>query len=156
MIHDPEECMGWIWNLAEESGNMEYDHDAYKYFALLPANSSENAFNSQSSLRFDSNIKKRLSSNPSCEALCMRIVAAGHLLGAFHPFVCDSIWWLSVKLWQSARASRTAEGNCYSNGIVWLSMHGLDISAYLRCRLKRSLWINEECLPIHELQNLFY
>ena len=160
-IHDPQECMEWIWNPVEDNGGMDYDRDAFMNDVLLPANTSNIAFSSQSELLFDSEIQERLSGNPSCEALCMKIVVACHLLGAWHPFVCDSIWWLSVKLWQSTQTSdqlKPAKRNNYDDGLAWLSMHGLDISVYLQCRLEHSLGMTDQIKEerSYELQHTFY
>lgn len=94
---------------------------------------------------FEPEIQERLSCNPTCEALCMKILVACHLMGVWHPFVCNSVWWLAVKLWHSNQQSTTdqltptsAESNIYANALAWLEMHGLDISVYIQCRLKHS------------------
>jgi hypothetical protein len=67
----------------------------------------------------------------------MKIVVASHLLGVRHRFVCDSIWWLAVKLWQSSQAKEVlppADRNQhpYAEGLTWLSMYGIDASAYFQ------------------------
>eukprot|EP00571_Detonula_confervacea_P003509 CAMPEP_0172330690 /NCGR_PEP_ID=MMETSP1058-20130122/61511_1 /TAXON_ID=83371 /ORGANISM="Detonula confervacea, Strain CCMP 353" /LENGTH=1428 /DNA_ID=CAMNT_0013047915 /DNA_START=70 /DNA_END=4356 /DNA_ORIENTATION=+ len=137
--HDPKDCMSWIWNPLEDTREVDYDRGAFVDDALLPMNNSTMALNSHSELLFNSEIQEQLSRNPSCEALCMKIVVACHLMGNWHPFVCNSIWWLAVKLWQSTQTTdklMPADRNTYCDGLTWLSMHGLDISVYLQCRLK--------------------
>ena len=138
----PKECMSWIWNPLEDTDDVDYDLDGFIDDVLFPENTSTIELHSQNELLLDPEIQKRLSSNPSCEALCMKIVVACHLMGIWHPFVCNSIWRLAVKLWQSKQAkyqNGRAKRSGYDDGLAWLSMYGLDISLYLQCRLRRSL-----------------
>jgi len=135
---NPKECLGWIWNPQQDAIIDDYDQDVIE--DMLPTNSSEGDLNFQHMTTI-SEILESLSSNPMCEALCMKIIVACHLMGAWHPFVCNSIWWLAVKLWQTTQAADQswADGrNQFSDSLVWLSMHGLNILAYLQCRLKQS------------------
>ena len=77
--------------------------------------------------------------HPTCEAMCMKIVVASHLLGVWHPFVCNSIWLLSVKLWQSQQQTISDDkSNAYAEGLALLKLHGIDASVYIQCRLKQS------------------
>ena len=134
----PSECMDWIRNPADDNASDDvYDVDLLMNDALLPANTAKVASNSSSGqLLLDSEI-----GDPSCEALCMKIVVACHLVGLSHPFVCDSIWWLAVELWQSTHSSSSqcgsGEKNPCAGSLRWLSKQGLIISSYLHCQSKR-------------------
>ena len=145
-IPDPSECMDWIWK--EDKNDMnddDYDTAMRDNIHMLPTNTPPISSTFQEGPLFEPEIQERLSRNPSCESLCMKILVACHLLGVWHPFVCNSVWWLAVKLWHSSQQSTTDqlkqasfESNIYANGLAWLEMHGLDISVYIQCRLKHS------------------
>ena len=138
---DPIECMGWICDPGKDNA-MEFDQGAVVNDSLLPENTILNALDHQNEPECDSEILGRLKHNPSCEALCMKIVVASHLIGAYHPFVCNSIWWLALKLWQSCDKFDGKE-NSFVNAFSWLSSYGLDSSVYLRCRLNQSIEVSE-------------
>ena len=139
-IPDPSECMNWIWREDENDMNDDYT-DMRENIHMLPTDTPPIA----PPFLEEPEIQERLSHNPSCEARCMKILVASHLLGVWHPFVCNSVWWLAVKLWHSNQQSTTDQfaptmfaNNSYANGLAWLEMHGLDISVYIQCRLKHS------------------
>ena len=137
LIPAPEECLGWIWNPLEDGTDVTHNYDILIDGGLLPQKTCASSFDSQRNSLFDSVIHERLARNPSCEALCMKIVVASHLLGVRHRFVCDSIWWLAVKLWQSSQAKEVlplADRNQhpYAEGLTWLSMYGIDASSYFQ------------------------
>jgi len=133
-IHDPKECMGWIWNPQKDTTEVNND---LGLLDVLPSNIDVSTLQEEDVI-FDSKFQDILSHKPSCEALCMKIIVACHMLGKHHPFVCNSIWWLAVKLWQQQdKQGAVIEDTCY-NGLAWLIEHGLDISVYIQCRLKNS------------------
>ena len=69
----------------------------------------------------------------------MKILVAGHLTGVHNQFVCNSVWWFAVNLWQSTSNARMSDTrNHYADGLAWLAMHGIDISLHLQCRLMRT------------------
>ena len=134
-IPAPEECLGWIWNPLEDGTDVTHNYSKLIDGGLIPQKTSASSFDSQRNPLFDSVIHDRLARHPSCEALCMKIVVASHLLGVRHRFVYDSIWWLAVKLWRSSQANELLapadrNQNPYAEGLTWLSMYGIDASAY--------------------------
>lgn len=117
---DPQDCMDWLYD--DEEGDNDTDIDL-SYEHLLPGKptSSDAVLSSADHLEMRSKI-----TNKQMRALCMKIVVACHLLGVWHPFVSNSIWWLSVKaLWSNQSA-------CES--LRWLALHGLNIRAFIRSR----------------------
>jgi len=128
---NPGECMEWIWD-PQDTSDVDYDENNLKN-DLLP--STKEADQSQEELVHSMEI----SHHPTCEAMCMNIVVASHLLGVWHPFVCNSIWLFSVKLWQSQQQTISDDkSNAYAEGLAWLKMYGVDASVYIQCRLKHS------------------
>jgi hypothetical protein len=90
----------------------------------------------------DTNVlEEQLSTCPECEALCLRIVVAYHMSGKC-SFVCNSIWWLSVKQWKSNQQGDTS--NIYLIGLKWLTLHGFNIIEYLISRIESSLEYERE------------
>ena len=77
-----------------------------------------------------------LSLDPICEALCLRVVVAYHMFGVC-SFVCDSIWWISVKRWKSKQQGNN--NDAYLDGLKWLSSQRLCIVEYLAKRREQSL-----------------
>ena len=139
IIPDPIECMGWIWDPLDDEPNVEPLRTKQIIdIAILPNDMPPIKLESTQEL-FDPDIQENLALNPSCKALCMKILVAGHLTGVHNQFVCNSVWWFAVNLWQSASNARVSDTrNHYADGLAWLAMHGIDISLHLQCRLKRS------------------
>jgi len=116
---DPQDCMDWLFD--EEEGDNDFDIDL-SYEQLLPGKHASNT-NLTSDERLDTLSKI---TDKHMRALCLKVIVACHLLGVWHPFVSNSIWWLSVK----AHASNSSA--CES--LHWLAIHGLDIQAYIQKR----------------------
>ncbi len=138
-IPAPEDCLNWMWNPSKDGAGVTHTHDSLPDDELLPGKTSTSAIHSQRDLLFDSGINERIARHPNCEALCMKIVVASHLLGIQHKYVSDSIWWLAAKLWQSSQANEmivtsSNNKNSYAEGLTWLSMYRIDTSA---CLLQR-------------------
>ena len=133
-IPDPKECMGWIWNPLEDTAEVNRD---LSLLDILPSNINVST-SQEEEVIVQSEYQERLSHKPSCEAICMKIIVACHMLGKYHPFVCNSIWWLAVKLWHVQKTRLVIEDSVYYNGLAWLSECGLDISIYIQCRLENS------------------
>ena len=116
---DPQDCMDWLYD--DEEGDNDTDIDL-SYEHLLPRKPTSNVeLSSADQLEMRSKI-----TNKQMRVLCMKIVVACHLLGVWHPFVSNSIWWLSVKaLWSNQSAAQS---------LRWLALHGLDIRAFIRSR----------------------
>jgi len=65
---------------------------------------------------------KKLSADPMCEALCLKIVVAKYMIGEYCDFVCDSIWWMAVKHWRCVQKNGTNKNtSAYLDGLNWLS-----------------------------------
>ena len=64
--------------------------------------------------------RKKLSTDPMCKALCLKIVVAKYMIGEYCDFVCDSIWWMAVKHWRTVR-NGTVNTSAYLDGLNWLS-----------------------------------
>ena len=115
---DPQDCMDWLFDEEEGDNDVEID---LSHECLLPGNHTSNTLTSDDQLDTMSKI-----TNKQVKALCLKVIVACHLLGVWHPFVSNSIWWLSVK----AHASNLSA--CES--LHWLAIHGLDIEAYIQKR----------------------
>ncbi len=141
-ISDPSGCIGWIWNPLDDTEDMDpVKTRNITDILTLPNKMTTIKLESTHEL-FDSGIKESLALHPSCKALCMKILVAGHLTGVQTHFVCNSVWWFAVNLWQSTQTANErmpAAGNHYADGLAWLAMRGIDISLHLKCRLKRSI-----------------
>ena len=138
-IPDPKDCMGWIWDPLDNAVGVDFD-DFIDIVALPESLPATIKVESERDFSFVSEIEERLAFNPTCEALCMKILVARHM-GVQTHFVCDSIWWLAANLWQSTQESDyilSAANNHFADGLAWLSMHGIDLSLHLQCKLKRS------------------
>lgn len=118
---DPQDCMDWLFD--EEEGDNDTDIDL-SYEHLLPGKNTSNTILTSTDHQIDYQLKKIF--NKQMRALCLKVIVACHLLGVWHPFVSNSIWWLAVK----SRASN--QSACES--LHWLALHGLDIQAYLQKR----------------------
>ena len=144
IIDDPKQCMNWLFRLTKNN-DIETDEDkslksTSAHDELLPTHISYVVCSRKDPIIIDSSLKEiedRLSTNPSCEALCLKIAVACHLVGVSHPFVVNTIWWLAVKLWRSHQPNRqqqqTRDG--VSDGLHWLSLHGLNIPEILHKKL---------------------
>ena len=153
----PQECMGWIWSPADDNCVKDEVSGVSTDEAFLPANTSNIEFDSHNESLFDSETHQRFSGNTFCEALCLKTVVACHLLGARHPFVQNSVWWLSVKLWQSTQAAdmrKPTNSFEYRDGLAWLTMYGVDIRMHLHCRLNHSLNIKSRIKEEQEMQEV--
>ncbi|KAL7440478.1 hypothetical protein ACHAXM_007270 [Skeletonema potamos] len=118
---DPQDCMDWLFD--EEEGDNDTDIDL-GYEHLLPGKStSTTILSSDDQLGNQSKI-----TNSQMRALCLKIIVACHLFSPNHPFVSNSIWWLSLK----SHASNISA--CES--LHWLALHGLDIQSYIKKRLR--------------------
>ena len=135
---NPTECIRWICDPVQDNG-VVFDQGAVVKDSMLPGIMMPNEL--QDDTRSDPD-QELLPHDPACEALCMEIVVASHLMGAYHPFVCNSVWWLALKLWQSTDTLNGNE-NSFVDAISWLSSYGLDSSVYLRCRLNQSTEVSE-------------
>lgn len=118
---DPQDCMDWLFD--EEEGDNDIDIDL-SHECLLPGNHlTSNTILTLGKDQLETSSKIR---NKQMRALSLKVIVACHLLGVWHPFVSNSIWWLSVK----AHASNLAA--CES--LHWLAIHGLDIQVYIQKR----------------------
>ena len=139
LIDDPMQFMGWLNHPISDDGST--NEDVTDGAVLLPQHISGILRTTQNLHPISSHVKEseeQLSEDQCCEALCMKIVVAFHLLGAWHPFVCNSVWWLAVRLWQSQQPTcQDRIGGVASHGLHWLSLHGLNISAYLYRRMRQ-------------------
>ena len=141
-IPSPKECLDWIWNSHEDV--TEIVNHSFIDSLQFPDSTSTSSIDLQQQKDSHSKVHDRLVRNPTCEALCMKIVVASHLLGMRHSFVCNSIWWLAVKVWQSTQANEALKRenrrhNPYTNGLAWLSIYGIDVSCYLDRRISTTL-----------------
>jgi len=117
---DPQDCMDWLFD--EEEGDNDTDIDL-SYEHLLPGKHTSNTIlTSEDQLDIQSKITNR-----QMRALCLKVIVACHLYTPSHPFVSNSIWWLSVK------SNASNQSACES--LHWLALHGLDIQAYIKKRL---------------------
>jgi hypothetical protein len=127
----PEDCLNWMWNPFEDGADVTHAHDSLADDEVLPGKTSTSSMRSQRDL-LDVSANERIARHPSCEALCMKVVVASHLLGMQNQYVSDSIWWLAAKSWREARSS--INQNAFADGLTWLSMYGIDTLACLRHR----------------------
>ncbi len=118
---DPQDCMDWLFD--EDEGDNDIDIDL-NHERLLPG---KHISTSITNLALEDHLEALSKiTNKQMRALCLKIVVACHLLGVWHPFVSNSIWWLSVKAHASNKSA------CQS--LYWLAIHGLDIQAYIKKR----------------------
>jgi hypothetical protein len=117
LTDDPLSCLDFLFD--EEEGDNEADIDLSNEH-LLPGKqaSSNSELTSADWLHLRSKI-----TNNHMRALCLKVIVACHLLGVWHPFIMNSIWWLLEK----SRASHQSA----SETLHLLALHGLDIQAYI-------------------------
>lgn len=144
-IPSPKEYVDWIWNPHDDV--TEVVNHSFIDDLQFPAKTS--TFDSQQQKDSHSKVNERLMRHPTCEALCMKIVVASHLLGMRHNFVCNSIWRLAIKVWQSAKANEVLKRGSkrrddpYSNVLTWLSIYGIEYHTILQVADQR------HCLDNH-------
>lgn len=140
-ISNPKECMGWIWNSLDYNADVDPVRTRHVIDIVTLPNKILPIKLESTQEFFDPDIKKSLALNPSCNALCMKIMVAGHLTGIQTQFVCNSVWRLAVNLWRSTQITNermSAARNHYADGLYWLATQGIDISLHLKCRLELS------------------
>lgn len=132
-------CTNWISHWTDDELLTEFEAEYYKVdFDSLPRKQNSKFFGTKYNDHINDSfgeIQDGLLTSPSCEAMCFKIVAACHLVGVHHTFVWDSVWWLSVKLWQSQTRQQKEPTEHAKNALYWLTLRGLDIPKILRIKL---------------------
>mmetsp|Transcript_22916 Transcript_22916/g.45794 ORF Transcript_22916/g.45794 Transcript_22916/m.45794 type:complete len:1492 (+) Transcript_22916:238-4713(+) len=134
-------CTNWISHWTDEDLLTESEVEHFKVdFNSLPRKHNSKVFGTNYNDHINHSLREiqdRLSISPSCEAMCFKIVAACHLIGVHHNFVLDSVWWLSVKLWQSQTRKQKQPTEIAKDALYWLTLRGLDIPKILRIKLEQ-------------------
>ena len=118
-IHrDPCLCTNWLRGTNADQDEIQY---AYDFGKLDNLDHLSQPFNAAKTSLDEHNL------SPPVEAICIKMVAAGHILGPDCTFIRSSIWRLADK-WQSRqRTSDESEGE-FGGAILWLKSYGLDMN----------------------------
>ncbi len=136
-----QRCTSWISRWTDEELLSGFEDKIVAYdkvdFDLFPRKNNSNFCGTTNFDPMNESLKEiqdRLSTAPSCEAMCFKIVAACHLFGIHHGFVLDAIWLLSVKLWQSQTRKQAQLLESAKDALYWLTLCGLNIPKILRIK----------------------
>ena len=126
---DPQLCMNWLHGTNDARQNdIHYTYDFGKLDIL------DHLFHPCNTLKTNGDTHKL---SPPVEAICMKMVVAGHILGADCTFIRSSIWQLAVK-WQSRQNASGESEDEFGAAILWLKSCGLDIIATFADEMKKS------------------
>lgn len=126
-IHrDPRLCMSWLRETNTGQNDIQYTYDFCKLDNL------EHLFQPFNITKTNLDGHKL---SPPVEAICMKMVVAGHILGADCTFIRSSIWRLADK-WHSRQLTSDESEDEFGAAILWLKLYGLDINATFADEMK--------------------